>query len=155
MRTPILVALLSLSASCSTTPDLSLEADAVRALWDETNAALAAKDWDRYQAVWLHEPALQVVHPAQGDWINGWQDFSARYQNLFASPNEFSVESSRFNVDVAPSAEMAWATIEATLSVNGIPSTHWYVIVTEKIDGRWRIAVALDSPPPASTAAGA
>ena len=155
MRAFIVGALLCVCASCSPSPDLTLESEAVRALWEETNAALAAKDWERYQALWVHEPSLQVIHPAQGDWINGWQDFRARYQSLFASSNEFSVETSRFNVNVSPSADMAWATIEATLTVNGVPSTHWYVMVTEKVDGRWRIAVALDAPPPTPTAVGA
>ena len=154
MRRLTVGALICLFASCSPPPDLALEAEAVRALWDETNAALAAKDWERYQTLWSHEPTLQVIHPAQGDWINGWEDFSTRYQNVFASSNEFSVETSRFNVDVAPSADMAWATIEATLSVNGVPSTHWYVMVTAKVDGRWRIAVAFDAPPPTSAAVG-
>jgi hypothetical protein len=148
-------ALICVCASCSPAPDLTREADAVRALWDQTNAALAAKNWELYQTFWLQEPTLQVIHPAQGDWISGWQDFSARYQGVLSSANEFSVETSRFNVDVAPSADMAWATIEATLSVNGVPSTHWYVVVAEKVEGRWRIAVALDSPPPTSTAVGA
>ena len=155
MRAFIIGALLSICASCSPAPDLTLEADAVRALWDQTNAALAAKDWELYQTLWLQEQTLQVIHPAQGDWISGWQDFSARYQGVFASPNAFSVETSRFNVDVAPSADMAWATIEATLSVNGVPSTHWYVMVAEKVEGRWRIAVAVDSPPPSSPGDGA
>lgn len=140
------------SVSCSPAPaadvDVEAERDAVRALWDGTNAALIAKDWERYRQFWIQDPSLQVIHPAQGDWIRGWEAFQERYRGVLSSDAEFAVTTRRFDVELSPGADVAWATIEADLLVNGAASTHWYVLVARKVDGRWRTALALDSPPP-------
>ena len=159
-RPRVIGALLCSLASCSPpAPDLAGDVDvqvdveaeraAVRAHWDGTNAALIAKDWERYQEFWLQEPSLQVIHPAQGDWIRGWDAFRERYESVLSSDTEFAVTTRSFDVELSPSADVAWATIEADLIVNGAASTHWYVLIARKVDGRWRSALALDSPPPA------
>lgn len=155
----IIVLTVSLGAACSrdistATHDMDNARAAIHALWEETNAALTAKDWDRYQQVWFQSPELKVIHPAQRDRIDGWEAFRERYQQLLASETEFGVNTKRVDVDISPGGDVGWAFIEADLIVNGTVSPQWYVIIAQEIDGDWRIILALDSPVPESAVGG-
>ena len=58
---------------------------AIRALLKEAAAALRTGDWSRYQAVWAHEPWIELIHPAEGEWLRGWEAIGNGYRELLES----------------------------------------------------------------------
>jgi len=139
-----LLALLVISTfACTGSVDLEKEKAAVRAVWDEAGSALVTKDWNRYQKVFSHEPDLQVIHP--GDWIKGWDMFQQRYQAIFASDTTWTFETRRFDVQISPAGDVAWATIETVMTMNETRQTAWQVAVFKKIDGQWKIVLGFSA----------
>src|SRR5712691_4897945 len=122
-----IIALLTYSIAAGAQTNVAEETGAVRAVWDEAVAALVAQDWDRYSQVWAHDPGVQVIHPAQRDWATGWQQLEARYRSVISSNVRLEAETRRFEVRVAPSKDVAWATVEAVVAANGIEHTSWQV----------------------------
>jgi ketosteroid isomerase-like protein len=137
-----LIALLIVSVfACKSNIDLESEKAAVRAVWDEVSSALEAKDWNRYQQFFSHEPDLQVIHPSNRDWIKGWDTFEQRYKAIFASDTQWSSQTRSFAVQISSAGDVAWATAEIVLTMNGTDSTAWQVYVFKKIDGQWKIVL--------------
>ena len=139
--------------ACKQGIDLDGEKAAARAVWDEISSALEAKDWDRYAQHFSHEPDLQVIHPSMRDWIEGWETFEKRYKAIFASDDQWTFKTSRFDVQISPSGDAAWATIEIVLTLNGNSQTAWQVSVLKKVYGQWKVVLGFSEtlPPETST----
>jgi acetyl esterase/lipase len=73
---------------------------------------------------------------------------SARYKALIESPTTLSAATRRFDVNVSPSRDVAWATIEIDITVDGIEHRSWQVAVFRKIEGRWRAVLGFDAALP-------
>ncbi len=141
-------------AACRPAVDVEAEKRAIDAHWQELNAALESHDWPRYQSLWAHVPYVEIIHPAEPDWRTGWRQFEARYRPLLESNIDFgSAETRRMHTHIGPSGDVAWATIEVTAKVGEVEETSWLVVVYQKIDGRWRVVLALDSPVGSATSA--
>ena len=153
---PLGAAVLALLAtgliSCGESIDTAREEAAVRAVWDEAAAALTAKDWSRYAEVYAQEPVLQVIHPSQRDWIRGWDAFQERYRAIIASDAQWAFETRRFDVQISPAGDAAWATIETVLTLDGTESTAWQVAVFQKVQGRWRVVLGFSASVPSDSA---
>lgn len=143
IRLSVLVLLIVGTLACTGGIDLEREKAAVRAVWDEAGSALEAKDWNRYQKVFSHEPDLQVIHP--GDWIKGWDMFQQRYKAILASASTWTSETRRFDVQISPAGDVAWATIDILLTMNGTSQTAWQVVIFKKIDGQWKIVLGFSA----------
>ena len=141
IKLSMVVLLLAAMCACTNSVDLESEKAAVRAVWDEVSSALEAKDWDRYQQFFSHEPDLQIIHPSNRDWIKGWDTFEQRYKAIFASDAQWSSQTRQFNVQISPGGNVAWATIEIGLTMNGNGWTAWQVSVFKKIAGQWKIVL--------------
>jgi len=141
IKLSVVVLLVVGAFACTRSVDLESEKAAVRSVWDEVSNALEAKDWNLYQQFFSHEPDLQVIHPSNRDWIKGWDTFEKRYQAIFASDTQWSSQTRRFDVQISPTGDVAWATIEIVLTMNGIDRTAWQVTIFKKIDGQWKIVL--------------
>jgi ketosteroid isomerase-like protein len=148
-----LALLLTGLVACGQSIDTAREKAAVQAVWEETAAAFTAKDWNRYANVWAQEPFLQVIHPSQRDWIRGWNAFQERYRRIIASDAQWEFETRRFDVQISPAGDVAWATVETVLTLNGTASTAWQVAVFQKLQGRWKIALGFSASVPTDSAA--
>jgi ketosteroid isomerase-like protein len=137
--------------ACGQSVDTAREEAAVRTVWDEAAAAFMAKDWNRYADVWAQEPFLQVIHPGQRDWIRGWDVFQERYQAIIASDVQWEFETRRFDVQISSAGDVAWATIETVLTLNGTASTAWQVSVFQKVQGRWKVVLGFSASVPSDS----
>ena len=138
-------------------PDATRADAAVRALLDEAEAALRAGDWRRYAAVWAHERWIELLHPAEGEWLTGWELIGPGYRALLASGARLEIERRRLRVRVAPTGGMAWAVTETVLRVpdHEAPATVlWITYVLELLGDGWRLVhghVSVPAHAPART----
>lgn len=140
------VALLLLVTGClGNVVDMENEEAAVRDAWEELNDAFMSADWDRYSQLWVQSSQLQVVHPAQRDWISGWAEFEPRYRELVASGDQWTFETNRLEVSVDSTGDTAWGVGEVVLTMNGQSQTAWQMVVFRKENERWKIAAAFSS----------
>ncbi len=124
--------------------DVAEEKAAVRAVWDEVNAALLAKDWDRYAQLFVHGPDFQMVQPGHRDWIAGWDDFKTTYEPLVTGEGQWDLQTNRFDVRISPLGDAAWAMLEFVYSVEGgTEIVNWELVVFMKVEGLWRVASAI------------
>lgn len=145
-----IVFLLAISGACGNDPvNIAQEEEAVRAAWGELQETFSAKNWERYEELWIHEPYLQVVHPGNRDWITGWNAFEQRVRALAATDVQWDFETTRLEVHVAPEGTTAWAIGEVIFRMDGQPRTSWQMAVFQKIGGEWRVAAAFATPLPA------
>ena len=115
---------------------------AIRALLEEAAAALRTGDWSRYQAVWAHESWIELIHPAEGEWLRGWEAIGKGYRELLESGARPDPQRRLLRVRAAPSGEMAWATAEALVRRPGLEPaevTLWQTFVFERAGGSWRL----------------
>ena len=123
---------------------------AIRALLEEAAAALRTGDWSRYQAVWAHELWIELIHPAEGEWLHGWEAIGKGYRELLESGVWPDPQRRALHVHVAPSGEMAWATAETVVRRPGLEPvevTLWQTFVFERLGGSWRLVHAHASVP--------
>lgn len=128
------------------------EAD-VLALLDEAEAALRAGDWPRYAAVWAHERWIELLHPAEGEWLTGWDRIGPGYRSLLTSGMRLHIERRQLSVRVAPAGEMAWAVAETVVhgADHEVPATLWITYVLERRGGRWQLVHGhVSAPAPAA-----
>ena len=124
--------------------DVAEEEAAVRALWDEINAAFLAKDWDRYYPLFAEGPGFQMVHPGQRDWLAGSDQFRVSYESLVTAEGQFDFKTNRFDVQIGPRGDVAWAMLESVFSGGGFAETvNWALVVFVKNDDGWKVASAL------------
>jgi uncharacterized protein (TIGR02246 family) len=129
--------------------DLAVERTAIREVWDEINAAFLAKDWQRYSQLFVTGADFQMVHPGQCDWIDGSDEFRARYEPLVTAEGHWNFETTRFDLRMSPRADAAWAMIEFIFSAEGGSKVmNWELVVFTRQDGQWRVASAIAASVP-------
>ena len=114
------------------------EAD-IRALLDEASAALHNGDWPRYERLWAHERWISVIHPAENEWLTGWDAIGPAYHALLSGDVRPNPERRNLRIRVAPSSDMGWATVEAMVVRDGGPVRLWQTFVFERGQDGWRI----------------
>jgi ketosteroid isomerase-like protein len=120
----------------------------IRAALDEAVAALTDKNWEAYSRFWAHEPYIQVIHPAARDWTSGRDQVALKYKAFIDSPVKVSGSIRRFEVNIAPSGDFAWATYEAAISLDDIEHLSWQVAVFRKRQGLWEAVLGFDAALP-------
>jgi hypothetical protein len=130
------------------TGNIDSEKHLIRQAWDYALAALADKSWEAYSGFWAHEPYIQVIHPAARDWTLGWERVALKYKAFMESPVKLSANTRTFDVNVAPSGDLAWVTIEAAISVNGVEHVSWQVLILRKHEGHWEAVLGFDAALP-------
>lgn len=82
---------------------------------------------------------LQVIHPETRGWNERWDSFKKQYQLLLASDVDIDFDLKRFDVTVSPNGDVAWATIDNIILMNGQAQPTWQVAVFRKVDNQWRV----------------
>ena len=120
---------------------------AIKAVWQQALEALARCDWEAYSSLWIHEDYVQAVHPATCSWWIGWAEVGARYPSILEKGIPIHGRTSRMEVHVAKARNMAWAVMDSEVRTGktGYRSA-WQVVVFERTDDQWRIALAFDAP---------
>ena len=93
---------------------------AIRALLEEAAAALRTGDWSRYQAVWAHEPWIELIHPAEGEWLRGWEAVGKGYRELLEAGARPDLQRLALHVRVAPCG--SWRIVHAHAFVPASPA---------------------------------
>ena len=114
---------------------------------DAAARALRAGNFAAYADCWAHEPDVSVLHPAEGEWLMGWDEVGPAYAALLAGATRPSPERRVRSVRVSPGGEMAWVTAETTVRPAGARLTLWQTFVLERLGGRWCIVHAHASVP--------
>lgn len=134
--------LLSLVA-CEERPSPEDERAAIRAAWDRGVQALESGDWETYRDFWAHVGYAQVIHPDQGEWLVGWDSIGPSYREFLADEQRLEARTRNMRIRVAPSGDMAWATLEADLDFASEEDTAtitlWETVVFEKVASEWKL----------------
>ena len=114
---------------------------------DAAADALRTGDFTAYGAVWAHEPWISVVHPAEREWLTGWEAVGPAYAALLAGGARARPERRIRSLRVSPAGEMAWVTAETIVRTAGAPMVLWQTFVFEHVRDAWRIVHAHASVP--------
>lgn len=148
---------LALLVGCADSPRTRVDVEeeqAVREAWTELGAAFAAQNWDRYAELWIQEPDLRVIHPAQGSWLSGWTEFESVYRPLVATGSRWSIRENRIDIRVEPGGQTAWVVAEIEMRMLERAAILWQTAVLRKHQGDWRIVSFFSAPASAPTAGG-
>ena len=109
--------------------------------------ALIDKDWDQYQSFWIQDTTLRILHPSIRDWGEGWEAFKVQIKPYFDPDFSMNAELkiNRFDVNIAPGGDFAWAIFEISVISNGHESQAWQVSVYRKVENEWKLNLALDA----------
>lgn len=122
----------------------------IRAVWDHASHAVCTGNWPEYEDVWAHGPEIELMHPGEREWLVGWDAIGPKYRALLTSGFRCEAITREMRIRVAPSREMAWATVEVELRMSGQSAvTSWQTAVFERREGRWRLVHGHASVPPA------
>ncbi len=150
-RQAAVTALLLAAVACGGTVDVEEERAAIRDVWNRANRALESGDWESYSALWAHADYIQLVHPGGPEWLSGWDEVGPEYRKRVGEGPSHTVRTRDMQIRVAPSGDMAWATMKWEVSVgDGGDSTrvsYWGTSVFEKIDGEWKIVHGIATQP--------
>jgi len=123
--------------------DYEEERAAIRAAWTRGQRALEARDWKTYSDLWADVEYAQLLHPDKPEWLSGWEEFAPSYRRLLSEGPSIATRTRDMRINVAPSGDMAWATLKADLSFTDgsgdVKRTFWETVVFEKLDGQWKL----------------
>lgn len=118
------------------------EAQAIRSVWESTSVALCAGDPESYRRLWADRPDVELLRPDGPQRIVGSGAILDSYDELFASGQRCSHSTTRFDVHVSPSGEIAWASAEGEAVFPAPRPTQqraWYTLIFKKSEGSWRL----------------
>lgn len=144
---PPAIILALLLSGCSPPPvDSHEEETAVRAVWDALATAIEAEDWDAFSGLWIQDATAQIVHPAQGIWLNGWDEVSAVYLNVVSAGSRLEFQTTRLEVSIGDLGRTAWAVGEVITTTAGSSETSWQMAALRKVGDSWKFASAFAAP---------
>lgn len=150
-RTVAVMALLFTAVASGDRVDVEQERAAIRDVWNRANRALETGDWESYSTVWAHTNYIQVIHPDGPEWLSGWDEVGPKCRNSLTEGPSPAIRTRDMQIRVAPSGDMASATMKWDLSFgeggDTTRITYWGTGVFEKIDGEWKIVHALATQP--------
>lgn len=122
----------------------------IRDLWTRASENLCSGDWSGYAECWSHSQKIQLIHSDQGEWLEGWKEIGAKYEEMLNSGMSCNILRNVLKLNISSSAEMAYGTVDILIHFNGTAKTKmhlWETIVFEKIDGKWKIVHGMASIP--------
>lgn len=142
----ILVFIIGFFSSCNKEIDYQKEEEKIKEVWNKTSENLGKGDWDNYAECFDQTEKLQIIHPGMREWLKGADEFSPVYKNRIKSGNTYTEEKNELlNVNISESGDMAWANAEVIWSMDGFGKNNnlWYALAFEKIEGEWKIVMAM------------
>jgi len=153
MKTRLLIIqalVLFILGSCNSQPDLKLEEQKIRKLYSDLCTYAASGNWDEYSKLMKKDSTFQLIHPDQGQWLCGYQDFEKQYEPLIKQGINAEFITKDFKIFFSESVDVAWGTIDMVTRINNSDSLQfnsWNVFVVEKIDNEWKWVLFNQSAP--------
>ena len=122
----------------------------LRELWTRASESICNGDWTSYRQCWSHSLDIQLIHPDQGEWLKGWEEIGAKYEEMLNSGISCSIPRNDLKLNISSSADMAYGTVDINIHFNDTAKTKvhlWQTIVFQKIDGKWKIVHGIASIP--------
>jgi len=82
--------------------------DAVKAAYEAFNAALSARDLEKMEAIWVHEPDVVSANPRDKKINKGWDAVKANWATTFAFWSELKV-TRRGEPQIGIAQPIAWS----------------------------------------------
>lgn len=127
--------------------NLKAEERKIRELWDQACLSICNSNWKIYSKIWDDSPGIQLIHPDKEEWLTGWEEISHYYKKLFDEGIKCELLKNDLNLNLSPSGEMAWGTVEITLlfQKKELPVRLWETVVFEKKMGTWKLVLGMAS----------
>ena len=122
----------------------------IKELWTRASDYICTGNWKKYKECWSHSPQIQLIHPDEGEWLKGWKKIESKYEKMLNSGFKCSILSNELELNVSPSGDMAWGTVDIILNFNDTAQTRlrlWETLIFEKINGEWKIVHGMASIP--------
>ena len=130
-------------SACAPTVVLQDERDAVRAAWDASVTAALMGNFDGWADVFSED--VEIISPDASLRLVGWDDVEKIYRPVLERATFTAIETNRFDMQIAPSGDFAWGTVEAEVTANGTKSLIWYGLVYRKEAGDWKMVLGYDA----------
>lgn len=142
----MLIALAGTFSGCSNNVDLAKEEEKIREVWNKISEYGEKGDWENYKTYIDQTDKIQVLHPEMGQWIKGWEEFSAFYKGMMEQGITYTAHTNDLIVNVNESGDMAWLLADVILAYDSNPEQEYHMWdsgVFEKIDGEWKMVMAM------------
>lgn len=137
--------------SCYSQPDLKLEEQKIKKLYSDLCTYAVSGNWTEYSKLMKNDSTLQIIHPDNGNWLRGYQDFAKQYEPLIRKGINAEFITKDMKIFFSKNADVAWGTIDVVTRIisssNSIEFSTWNVFVVEKIDNEWKWALINQSKP--------
>jgi len=136
--------------SCNTKPDLALEEQNIRELYDKLCKYGIEGNWEEYSKLSTQNSKLQIIHPEIGQWIKGREEFEKVYEPLIKSGVNVDFIKNELTLFFSKSGDVAWGTVDVTTRYNDYDSLivhSWNIVVFEKENNDWKSVLFLQSIP--------
>jgi len=131
--------------------DLAKEEEQIREVWDKISLYGMKGDWADYSKYFNQTRKLQMIHPGMKEWLNGWSEFSEKYEDMMEKGMKYSIIKNHISVNVSNSGDMAWGLVDFIFSFDSDPNNKvhmWESVVFEKTNGEWNIVMGMASNVP-------
>jgi hypothetical protein len=136
--------------SCNTKPNLALEEQSIRELYDNLCKYGIEGNWEEYSKLSSQNSKLQIIHPEIGQWLKGREAFEENYEPLIKSGINADFIKNDLTLFFSKSGDVAWGTIDVTTRYNDYDSllvNSWNIVVFEKENNDWKTVLFLQSIP--------
>ncbi|MEX0720578.1 MAG: nuclear transport factor 2 family protein [Balneolaceae bacterium] len=110
--------------------------------WEQGGNALENNDWETYSEYWAHTDYIQIIHPKEKEWLQGWDIIGQSYKDFLEQGLNIQAESSDVNIQISSGAKMAWLTCKTKIKMiaeDTLEFESWQTNIFEKIEGEWRL----------------
>ncbi len=128
--------------------DLARKEKEIREIWTEMSEYGMKGDWDTYSKYFVQTGRFQMIHPGIGEWLNGWNEFSEKYEDMMRRGMKYSIVKNDISINVGSGGDLAWGLVDFVFYFDAEPNNKlhmWESVVFEKIDGDWKIAMGMAS----------
>lgn len=130
--------------SCNTKPNLTLEEHKIRELYDGICKYAVEGNWEEYSKLLTNNSKLQIIHPGDGQWLKGREEFEKVYEPLIKPGINADYLKNDLTLYFSNSADMAWGTIDMIARFNDYDSLlvhSWNIVVFEKENSEWKVVL--------------
>lgn len=142
----ILITIIGTLSSCNKEIDYQKEEAAIREVWNKISEYGEKGDWENYKKYIDQTDKIQLLHPEMGQWIKGWEEFSAFYQGMMEQGITYTAQTNDLKVNINKSGDMAWILADIILAYDTNPEQKYHMWdsgVFEKIDGEWKMVMGM------------
>lgn len=130
--------------------NLQKEEIQIRRLWKDASECICTGNWEGYKNCWKQNSEFQVIHPFQGEWLNGWIQVREKYKKLLQSGGRFTSLKDDLTLDISKSGDMAWGTMDIIFQIGEDKNNTvhvWETAAFEKVNDEWKFVMEMACSP--------